>query len=415
MPYLIIALMISTNAIAQSPYEDQVLDSRIKSVQLLSQGNPLMVPAVALRGGRITLEFDELSEDASEFFYQVVHCDRNWNRSNLDEIEYLTGFNGEEIQNYEFSVNTYVDYVHFDLTLPNEDTQFRVSGNYALIVYDDEQLTNPVIIRRFMLYENKVNIMSQLQRATDVTLSKTHQQLDVEVSLNDMRIGDPKNELSIDIIQNNRWDNMITNEMPLFLSRDRVQFDNTGSLVFPAGLEFRYFDTRSILYTTEFVKHIELHDRGSDVILHPDVARSRTMYRDDIDFDGRFVIGIHEFDPDDIRSDYSNIYFGLKSKNRGSEVYVVGGFNDWRISPEYRMTYVEDKGYVLSTLLKQGVYNYLYATKGEDSKLNFEYFEGNNNVTLNYYTIILYYRDFVEDYDRILGIQQINSASMFGF
>jgi len=100
-------------------YEDRVFDEKIKSVQLYINGQPAIVPIIG-RNGTLTLRFDEMSDDANEFFYQVIHCDRYWQASDLEEIEYIDGFNGEEIQNYEFSTNTYIDYVNFSLTLPNE-------------------------------------------------------------------------------------------------------------------------------------------------------------------------------------------------------------------------------------------------------------------------------------------------------
>ena len=117
----ILLLSYTTNAQnAKGVYEDRVYDDLLKSVQIYVGGQPAIVPYIGLNSGfqTFTLRFDELAEDANEFFYKVIHCDRNWKASKLDEIEYLEGFNNEEIQNYEFSTNTYIDYVHYSLTLP---------------------------------------------------------------------------------------------------------------------------------------------------------------------------------------------------------------------------------------------------------------------------------------------------------
>lgn len=426
LTFAIIGILFAAGIEAQSGevYEDMVFDDKIKSVQMYINRQPAMVPIIGLNGN-FTLRFDEISDDANEFFYQVIHCDRYWKASDLEEIEYIDGFNGEEIQNYEFSTNTYVDYVNFSLTLPNEDTRFRISGNYILIIYDDEQLTNPVITRRFMIDENKVQLYTEFQRVYDVTKSNSHQQLDVEADLLEMKIGDPMNELSLAIIQNNRWDRMINDAPPKFISRNRVNFDNTGKLAIPAGKEFRQFDIRSLQYTTAYVAQIDLHDLGSDVLLHMEKPRAYANYRDELDFDGRYIVQTFDFptatgnqasgqdSESNYRADYANVIFALKMNESLDPVYVVGPFTDWRIDESYRMYYVEDKGYVLKTPLKQGVYNYLFATKDADGLPNYDTLEGDSQRTVNYYTVILYYTDFTQQFDRILDTQLIQATGEY--
>jgi len=396
-------------------YEDRILDDKIKSVQMYIGNQPAMIPIIGFNSGfrKFTLRFDELSDDANEFFYRVIHCDRNWKASDLEEIEYLDGYNGEEIQDYQFSTNTYVDYVHFSLTLPNEDTRFRISGNYILIIYDDEQMTNPVITRRFIVNEDKAEVRSKFIHVNDVSLSQTHQQLAVEANIKDMRVGDLMNELSINIYQNSRWDVGVANQKPKFVVKDKIRFDNTGQLAIPAGKEYRIFDTRSLQSTTTFVKSIDLHDVGSDVILVPG---RKNVIRSDVDFDGRFVV--YNFDTPyedefNIRSDYSNVIFGLESFELLDEVYLLGPFNNWQIDKDYKMKYADGQGYYVGTLLKQGVYNYLYATKDVDGKADYTILEGDDHRTVNYYTTVLYYRDFTDQYDRVLATDKIIYSDQF--
>lgn len=402
-------------------YEDRVYDELIRSVQIYINNQPALVPIIGLNSGfrSFTLRFDEMSDDANEYFYRVVHCDRNWKASDLEEIEYIEGFNGEEIQNYQFSTNTYVDYVNFSLTLPNEDIQFRISGNYILIVYDDEVMTNPVIMRRFMIDEEQVQLFTDLQRVNDVTKSNSHQQLDVKVDLGEMRIGDPMNELSLSIVQNNRWDNMINNSPPKFISRNRVNFDNTGKLAMAAGKEFRQFDIRSLQYTTAYVSEIDLHDQGTNVLLHTEKPRAYRVYRDEVDFDGRYIVQNFDFQPSsnnvnsqsnesNFNADYADVSFALKMNQNLEEVYVVGAFTDWKLEEVYKMQYNnKHNGYHVTIPMKQGVYNYLFATKGADGKPYYDELEGDSEETVNFYTTILYYRDFIQQYDRIIDTQQV--------
>ncbi len=419
-------------------YEDRVYDDLIKSVQIYIDNQPAIVPFIGLNSGfrSFTFRFDELAEGANEFFYRVIHCDRNWKRSNLDEVEYLEGFNDEEIQSSEFSTNTFVDYVHYSLTLPNEDTQFRISGNYILIIYDDEAMTNPVISRRFMINEDTADLYTNFRQVHNVQISSTHHQLGIEADVSDLKIGNIMTDLSIDIIQNNRWDNRITNQAPKFIVKNRISFDNTGKLVIPAGKEFRQFDMRSLQYTSQFVKEIDLHDEGSDVLLVPD---RKGVTRSGLDFDGRYVIYTHDFrnqnssiqqdslfrvqyndlfSEDEIeqsmyRADYANVIFGLESTQMLEEIYLLGSFNDWRIDENFKLKFSEGNGYYINTILKQGVYNYLYAIKDVDGKPDFDLLEGDDRRTRNYYTTILYQTDFIDQYDRIISVNQVLSSEQF--
>lgn len=405
---------------ANGVYEDRVYDDLLKSVQIYINNQPAIVPYIGLNNGfsTFTLKFDELAEDANAFFYRVVHCDRNWKKSDLEEVEYLNGFNDEEIQTYEFSTNTFIDYVHYSLTLPNEDTQFRISGNYILIIYDDQQMTNPVISRRFMVNENKVRLYTEFRQVNNVEYSSSHHQFGVETDVSELNIGNAMNELSIDIIQNNRWDNRITNQKPKFIVKNRINFDNTGKLAIAAGKEFRTFDIRSLQSTSQYVKEIDLHDFGTDVLLVPG---RKGVTRSDVDFDGRYVVYTHDYPSQAgnelaesmYRADYANVIFGLESTQMLDEIYLLGAFNDWKIDDKYKLKYSEGNGYYVNVLLKQGVYNYLYAIKDIDGQPDYDFLEGNDRRTVNYYTTVLYYRDFIDQYDRILSIEQVNSSEQF--
>ena len=96
----------------------------------------------------------------------------------------------------------------------------------------------------------------------------------------------------------------------------------------------------------------------------------------------------------------------------GKEVYLFGGLTDWTILPEYRMEYDENLGaYVGRALLKQGYYDYAYATlplpandKPEAKPHpDITEVEGTWHETENQYTIFIYYRPFGGRYDQVIG------------
>jgi len=60
--------------------------------------------------------------------------------------------------------------------------------------------------------------------------------------------------------------------------------------------------------------------------------------------------------------------------------------------------------YNASILLKQGFYNYTYATIGADGLVNTHQINGSFFETENQYTVITYYKPFGSLYDRVIGV-----------
>ena len=97
-----------------------------------------------------------------------------------------------------------------------------------------------------------------------------------------------------------------------------------------------------------------------------------------------------------------NLEVDFPYKNK--EVYVFGAFNNYNFSDENKMTYnLEAKSYQLEIPLKQGFYNYGYATVDE-SGVDYTAIDGSFFETENEYTVIVYYKPFGEIYDRVIGV-----------
>ena len=76
------------------------------------------------------------------------------------------------------------------------------------------------------------------------------------------------------------------------------------------------------------------------------------------------------------------------------------------------MAYNEESGMMEATLkMKQGFYNYKYVLKnGETIKPNAV--GGNFHFTENNYLILVYYRNFGDMYDSIIGVGSANSQNI---
>jgi hypothetical protein len=90
---------------------------------------------------------------------------------------------------------------------------------------------------------------------------------------------------------------------------------------------------------------------------------------------------------------------------------VYGGFSNFSLAPEYKMTYnEEDQQYEAWLYLKQGYYNYAFLTNHPDDPIgSWHRFEGNFPDTENNYYILLYYRPFGSRYDQLIGYEVLSS------
>ena len=87
-------------------FTDKVYDEYIKTVQLYpnnirvsSQTQP---PIISLRGGvALILEFDELFSEAYNYQVKIIHCNANWQPSELSPLQYLKDYNEYDINEFE--------------------------------------------------------------------------------------------------------------------------------------------------------------------------------------------------------------------------------------------------------------------------------------------------------------------------
>lgn len=397
---------------------DYVYVKNIKSVQFHIEGLFLTLPLIGLYSNdRLEFSFDDLGLDVKDYIYTIVHCDINWNPSQLSEMEYIDGFTEEIFDEYRFSFKTITPFTHYRMYLPNEHMRFTKSGNYLLKVYDNEDEKKLVITRRFMVADRQVLISPRVVSPAKVSKFKTHQEIDFTVDHPKLKIRSPRQEIKAVILQNGRWDNAISDQVPLFTRLNQMVFDYQDKIVFPAGKEFRYLDLRSLQYRSEGISVIERYDDRFEVILFKDEKRFNKPYFSRRDLNGKFVIeSLDERNPD-LSGDYAHVLFSLYSPAPvyDKEIYLFGAISDWQIKESFKMHYNNAvNAYVAKILLKQGYYDYTYAAvpkEGKDHTPDLQEIEGTWYETENEYTILIYYRPFGSRYDQLVGALTINSTS----
>lgn len=394
-------------------YDNMVYVPYIKSVTFNHRSVETSLPIIDINTGfqgALSLEFDDMEGEFKNYTYRIIHCDKDWYPSDLDEIEYLDGFNDEELETFAFSSNAYSEYTHYSLRLPNDDVNWTLSGNYLLIIDDDDQGV-PVITRRFMVAERGVSIGYQLRKPRNVQKMNTHQEIDLSISYENTRISRPREELYVTIVQNGNWNSALQNLQGTFNVGQMMKFNQYDQITFPALKEFRNFDIRTLEYATEFVNSIDRDDYETTVLLDLNKKRFDRNFIHQIDANGYFILDNADARNAEVSSEYCNVIFNLEShKEFDGEVYMVGSFCDWQAKDDYRLDYDPDQGlYLGQAEFKQGFYDYMFALEREDGYLDIDFLEGSYFETENDYHILVYYRPFGALYDRLLGVTSFNS------
>lgn len=411
-----IALLFSALTLQAQTYTDTIYNQWIKSVVFQPTGQPLQMPIIKLNGPqRLQLSFDDLGDNELDYYYKIVHCDRNWQpTTSLQETDYLEGFNNELIQSYEPSRAIYTDYMHYELTLPNQFTGWTISGNYALIVYRDDADKTPIFTRRFIVSEQKATISHHLKRPIDALKVNSHIEMDFDVNLKELNVFDPLREVKLEVIQNTNWKTRRKGLIGRYMAGDLLKYNFADSITFPSLKEFRWFDIRPLTYTTENISTIDLTDEGADVYIFRDQSRLQRNYLTYDDANGQYVIGTVDGREADLYGDYAWVTFTLEYPEvLDGDIYIVGELSDWGLKEEYRMGYHPDTTYRNTVLLKQGYYNYMYAIKRNDGTVDYTGLEGSWHETENQYTAIVYYRRDEERFDRVIGTSNFNSNYKF--
>jgi hypothetical protein len=394
---------------------DRILDDQVRSVKLSVMGAPLSMPIVDIRapGGVLNLEFDHLGDELRDYAYTILHCNRDWSFSELDQLEYIDGFTEDRITNIEPSFNTITQYTHYTLRLPNQNVRWSKSGNYLLRITDKED-DRVVLERRFMVVEPQWRIEANLTRTVMVEKSNTHHEIDFKVVTKNARISNAQNDVSAMVLQNGRWDNAIGPLKPYIERADGISFDYQDVVIFPAGKEFRFFDIRTFDFRGDRVKTIS--DRGDfiEVTLRTDETRFARPVDFRPDANGRFVIENNNANQTLLQCDYGKVLFSIAQNMPIDEadVYIFGELTDWQLKPEFRMEYShEARAYYCETVLKQGYYNYQYVVLDHRTGApDPDGLEGNWYETGNLYTLLVWYHPFGSRYDRLMGAVTLNSA-----
>lgn len=418
---LIAALFVSLAAFSQEfdlPCADLDYKESVASVSLFADGNQLKEPLIPLGNPlyRLTLWFDLLGSEGKVLNYTFIHCTNDWFPTEIMRNNYATGFDYGRVDNFEFSRNTLIDYVHYQLSFPDEDMLPVISGNYLLIVFDDNLTEEGIYFtRRFMVVDEKANIGVTVPRyCDDLSLSDTHQQLNVKVAMSSIMTGNVQEYANLTIRQNGRWDNASIGLKPSFIYPDYISYEHNPMTVFEAGNQFHRVNFSNFYFQSENIARIYQTDDYYVIDYATCESRAKKPYITYEDIHGeKYVYIANEGRETATEADYAwvNIFLRWPTPLSDEDVYVMGAVNDWRFDDRNLMQYdYHLRGYLCQLLLKQGYYNFMFVTADRNSGLvTTEMTEGNHWDTENVYRVYLYYFNAIKGYDELIGYTTVNS------
>lgn len=398
---------------AQTTFRTQTFNNNIKTLQAEIVGEQFVLPVLLLNGDqKLKISFDEMSHDAHSYAYKVLHCNSDWTYSNLSTTEYISGFTTGNIYDYALSVNTTFLYTHYQFELPNTDMNFKISGNFVVIIYEDNNEDKPIAQVCFSVVDPQVSIMATIRGNTDIELNRRLQQLDFDVVLNGYSVRDVDAEIKIIVRQNNRYDNEVSGIKPSFMSGSKLSYINNKALIFEGGNEYQRFDISSVYAAGEGVDDIQFDKQHYNVMLSENKIQTSNTYINDMDVNGRYVVNLQNSTGDDnFNADYMYVDFKLVAPTPFFDglVYLGGDFNFNLINNASRMKFDTDLlAYTQRILLKQGGYNFQYwfVQKGT-TKANVERVDGSYWQTKNEYTVYVYHRPWGERYDKLIAVKSV--------
>jgi hypothetical protein len=408
----IILLLIITSATAQ--VENEIAPPfSIKTVSFI-QNNQNVVPIFTLGSG-FQLQFDDLYGNEADFYYEIIHCDYNWKPSEIPKNEYLQGFDNQRIQNYTNSFNTLQLYSHYTLSIPNQFTQqLLISGNYMLKILNDRK--EIVFSRKFILYEDLVTVPMQVKRARTVSNLETRHNLDFAVKSSTINFQNPLKNVKVVLIQNGKLNGAIKNIAPQYTIANDLIYKYNTETQFWAGNEFLYFENKDIRAANNNISRVDGTTEIYSAYLYTNNARANFPYSVFEDINGNFVVRNLNAENSEIEADYAWVYFSLSAPtfNNDHEIYINGMFNNYSLTPEFKMDYNPKKGvYEKALLIKQGFTNFEYVVVDNKGAIDNENaIDGNFYQTENDYSILVYYRENTDRYDRVIGKGNANSLNI---
>jgi hypothetical protein len=412
----LILLLCAAKTFAQTPYDNNVYKPEIKSVEFYNADKKASFPIITLGSAeKVRLAFDNLRGGSENYSYTIEHCDAEWNSSNLSTAEYLKNYPDDRIYDFTYSVGTALQkYTHYEIKLPNENIAPKIPGNYILKVYEDGDQSKLVLTRRMYVLSPKISISAEMVPSSDNSTRQTNQKINFILNYGNLRVQNPGTDLRTLIMQNARSETAIMNTQPTYINGAQLTFNDVTQNDFPAGNEYRHFDTRTLKLNSERVLHIT-RDTINTVLMLTDPDLGLPNYSFQYDLNGSFYVLNQDGTDPRTDADYVHMFFTLDIKRSPAEgtPYIVGQFNDYKLDDNSKMRFdAANNKFAAHLFLKQGVYDYTYVWVDKASgKPDYTALEGSHFETENDYQLLVYYKPPGARWEELIGYRLLNTTT----
>ena len=415
-------LLLLITGVAQSQLPDHIYRAGIHSVKLYKAGDIYSYPITTLNGGDLLeLHFDDLDADVKNCYFTYQLCNADWTPSSLQAFDYIRGFQTTRITTYRYSSIAFTRYTHYQATIPDRSCVPTRSGNYLLKVFLNNDTSELLFTKRFLVVDNRVAVAAQVLQPFNLQLSRTDQRVQVGLNTTNSQINTlSPQDLKVVVLQNNIWPTAVIINRPNIYRGNYYEY-NDDALTFPAGKEWRWADLRSLRLMSDRLQKIIDTAKKVEVYVKADAERKGQIYVYYHDLNGIYTIENSDGDNPYWQSDYGHVHFTYMPPGSqaypGKDLYIFGELTNYTADDNSRMIFNPEKGVYEGTLfLKQGYYNYTYVTAdGKEKTANrfsFASTEGNFDITENNYTVLVYYKPFGGRADELIGFAQVNSANV---
>ncbi|HQF42936.1 MAG TPA: hypothetical protein PK073_08470, partial [Ignavibacteriaceae bacterium] len=357
------------------------------------------------------IEFDAKSDYPPNINILFRFCDRNWKPT--DNIFLLNqGQNTAYTLEY-ITLPTTVEEAkyHYRNFFPDKNgfVSFPFSGKWRFYVVDSQDSSIVFAEGKFFVVKNQVELQSKAIKETldDKTyypppLGHTYW-VNTEAQPNDDFF--PFFIDEVEIIVNHLLYNPIIVQRTSTAHNRVFEWDGGSKIKFIAkdvrpGNEYRQVNLMDINIFNS--KNVKAKFDGMEY--------SRFLLKSGIDNNGSFILK----PANDMYSTYMNVLFQIKPPQEVyGDVYLVGAFNDWKLTDENKMKFNGDH-FEKTIELKRGIYDYQYVVVNGDyrnvANQDWIILEGNDWQTTDDLNIFLWYRDpEYGGYDKIIGYTLIQT------
>jgi hypothetical protein len=350
---------------AAAPGQWIIGDARVGATQLHRTGDEASLPVLRLGDpGTLTLAFDLLGRETGDILdVTFLHTDRR-GRETLLPSEYLTGFERDDLLDYERSGTAVgAPYVHYRYAFPNATIGFEISGNYRVRVttrdgallfeapfYVTEELADVEFAFGSVLRGGSV--ASSIQPAARLRTDPRLAEFDAS-------------QFTVCFARNGLTDGIRCAPEPSLIDLSLYQFYLPRDQAFPQLPPLFEVDLGLLALNNEVVD-VDRAARPPTATLDLDYAEFGGDVRDAVLASTPLISAVYrDVGRADVDAQYVDVTFRYvppTGRTGGRRVHVRGSFNGWRATPQSEMSWVAEEGRYEATLrIKQGRYVYGYS------------------------------------------------------